>query len=134
VPEGWTTIKDGRRDSKDVYASYPAQDLFAAVLSEDVAVLNQFNLDDNAKQYRWLIQQEMDKFEGETRTGLTTLNGNNAVQYEMRGVVNGVQVVYLHTTVKGTNDYYQVVGWTTADSYRQNKETLQAVINSFRGT
>jgi hypothetical protein len=133
VPDGWVLVNDSRRRSSDIYATYPSEDLHAAVLSESVSVLDQFDLENNAEQYRWLIREELDRFEGESSTGVTSLNGSPAVQYEIRGTVNGLPVVYLHTTVKGRDSYYQVVGWTTESSYRDNKETLERVVNSFRG-
>ncbi|MGB3300803.1 MAG: hypothetical protein WBA76_21265 [Phormidesmis sp.] len=133
VPRGWVVVRGDRRHSADIYTSYPAQDLNAAVLSESVSVLNQFDLENNAEQYRWLIEENLDRFEGESLTGLTSLNGNPAVQYEIRGTVEGQPVVYLHTTVKGRDNYYQVVGWTTQSQYSRNKETLETVIESFRG-
>lgn len=134
VPGGWVAVKDGQRRSTDIYAVSPADKLYAAVLSESQSVLSQFDLENNAEQYRWLIQKELDSFEKETRTGTTSIGGVPALQYEIRGQVDGTPVVYLHTTVKGVDNYYQVVGWTTADSYQKNKETLQDIIKSFRGT
>lgn len=133
VPADWTLIRDNRRQSADIQAAYSPRNLHAKVLSESASGLSIFNLEDNAEQYRWLIQQELDRFDRETPTGLTSLDGKRAVQYEIRGVVDGVPVVYLHTTVQGSDDYYQVVGWTTEESYQENKETLQKVIESFRG-
>lgn len=134
VPSGWVAVKDGQRRSTDIYAVSPSEKLYAAVLSESQSVLSQFDLENNAEQYRWLIQEELDSFEKETRTGTTSIGGDPALQYEIRGQVDGTPVVYLHTTVKGIENYYQVVGWTTADSYQRNKETLQDIIKSFRGT
>lgn len=134
VPADWTVVRDGTRQSADIQAAYPPQNLYAKVLSESASVLNIFDLENNSEQYRWLIQQELDKFERETRTGLTSLNGKKAVQYEIRGIVDGTPVVYLHTTVQGNEDYYQVVGWTTQSSYQDNKETLQKIIESFRAS
>ena len=134
VPTDW--IKAGRdlRGTADIYASYPLRDLYASVLSETDSTLNQFSIEDNSKQYRWLIEQEMSAYDGATRTDVTQIDGKSAVQYEIRGRVDGTEVVYLHTTVKGEGSYYQVVGWTTADRYAENKEALQAVIRSFRAT
>ena len=133
VPAGWVVVNGDRRHSADIYTTSPGQDMNAAVFSESVSVLSQFDLENNAKQYRWLIAEGLDRFEGESRTGLTSLNGNPAVQYEIRGTVNGQPVVYLHTTVKGRDNYYQVVGWTTESQYRSNKGALEAIIGSFRG-
>lgn len=134
VPPDWTLVRDSRRQSADIQAAYPPREMYAKVLSESASGLTIFDLEDNSEQYRWLIQQELDRFDRETRTGLTSLNGKRAVQYEIRGVVDGTSVVYLHTTVQGLNDYYQVVGWTTEAGYSANKETLQKIIESFRAT
>ncbi len=134
VPDGWRVVRDELRRTDDIYAAYPPEQLYAAVLSESAAVLNQFDLENNAVQYRRLIRSELDDFEGETRLGTPSIDGKPAVQYEIRGRVDGVPVVYLHTTIKGADSYYQVVGWTTEDGYQDNKDTLKAIVSSFRKT
>lgn len=134
VPADWVSAGDQLRGSADIYASYPPREMFASVLSESKEVLGQFDLEDNAEQYRWLIEKELSEYDTSTRTTLDEVNGDPAVQYEIRGRVDGVPVVYLHTTVQGTDGYYQVVGWTTEERYAENKDDLQQVIQSFRGT
>ena len=69
----------------------------------------------------------------QTATNVTEVNGKDAVQYEIRGQVDGTAVVYLHTTVRGDENYYQVVGWTRADAFNRYRDELQQVITSFRG-
>lgn len=133
VPTDWISAGSDLRGSADIYASYPLKDLYTSVLSESDATLEQFSLENNADKYRWLIEEELDAYEGSTKTDVTQVDGMPAVQYEMRGRVDGTAVVYLHTTVKGEDSYYQVVGWTTADRYAENKETLQTIIRSFDG-
>ena len=133
VPEDWIAVGDSVRGSADIYATNQSRDLYASVLSESSDVLSQFDLENNAEQYRWLIQKKMDSnFKAVDRLGTTTINGMPAVQYEISGNVDGVPVVYLHTTVKGEDSYYQVVGWTTEDLYPENKDTLQQIVKSFR--
>ncbi|MEL6778858.1 MAG: hypothetical protein AAFO06_16540 [Cyanobacteria bacterium J06597_16] len=135
VPRGWVAVKNGQqRGTTDIYAVSPENKLYAVVLSESTSVLSTFDLENNAEQYRWLIQKELDSFDNETPTDVKRVGGDPALQYEIRGRVDGTPVVYLHTTVKGAENYYQVVGWTTADNYLENKETLQNIIESFRGT
>lgn len=134
VPAEWISAGSDLRGSADIYASYPARDLYASVLSESDTTLEQFSLEDNADKYRWLIEEELDAYNGSTKTTLNQVDGLPAVQYEIRGQVDGTDVVYLHTTVRGEDSYYQVVGWTTADRYAENKDTLQTVIQSFEGT
>lgn len=134
VPTDWISAGSDLRGSADIYASYPLKDLYTSVFSESDTTLEQFSLEDNADKYRWLIEKELSNYEGSTKTDVTQVDGFPAVQYEMRGRINDMAIVYLHTTVEGTDSYYQVVGWTTADRYAENKETLQTVIASFDGT
>ena len=111
VPQGWRIVRNNSRGSSDIYATYEPQELYVSVLSESNPVLDQFDIEDNAEQYRWLIEQELDRFEGETRTNLTALAGNPAVQYELRGVVDGVPVVYLQHNGTGARGSLLPGGW-----------------------
>jgi len=131
VPAEWEKAGNLLRDSADIYASYPLQAMYASVLSESSDVLDQFSLEDNADNYRWLIAEELSTYDGATKTEVNQINGDPAVQYEIRGRVDGVPVVYLHTTIEGAGRFYQVVGWTTAERYEENKAGLQEVIRSF---
>lgn len=63
-----------------------------------------------------------------------TINGRTAVQYELRGVVSGVKVVYLHTTADGDDQFYQILAWTLPSNYQKNKPILESVVNSFKET
>ena len=134
VPAGWIKIGEDIRRSHDIYAAQPNNQLYASVLSEGETGLDRFGLADNSNQYRQLIRDGLDGFEGETKTSVTRVNGLNALQYEMRGSVDGEAVVYLHTTIEGADDYYQVVGWTNAERYGENKAVLESVVESFEGT
>ncbi|MEL6552910.1 MAG: hypothetical protein AAFQ63_05520 [Cyanobacteria bacterium J06621_11] len=133
VPANWTKADSTLRNSADIYASHAVEELYTSVLSESADVLNQFSLEDNADKYRFLIEEELGSYEGATKTDVTTIQGKPAIQYEIRGQVEGVPVVYLHTTIEGEGRYYQVVGWTTAERYAENKDTLQEIISSFEG-
>ena len=60
-----------------------------------------------------------------------TVNGRQAVQYEIRTQLQGLKVVYLHTTVDGEDTYHQLLSWTLADRYPRNQSVLQSAIASF---
>lgn len=59
------------------------------------------------------------------------IDGRQAVQYEIRTEIQGLQVVYLHTTVDGDNTYHQLLAWTLADRYPRNQTVLRSAISSF---
>ncbi len=133
VPSGWTASGSAQRGSADIYTTFQNK-LYTMVVSENATGINRFGLEDNSDTYRWLIRKRLDTLESETRTGVDSIGGDKAVQYEIRGIVDGVPVVYLHTTIEGIDKYYQVVSWTTAERYADDKETLQAITQSFQET
>lgn len=133
VPSGWTASGSVQRGSADIYTTYQNK-LYTMVVSENATGINRFGLEDNSDTYRWLIRKRLDTLESETRTGVDSIGGDKAIQYEIRGIVDGVPVVYLHTTIEGIDKYYQVVSWTTAERYADEKGTLQAITQSFQET
>ncbi|PZO56466.1 MAG: hypothetical protein DCF15_08575 [Phormidesmis priestleyi] len=133
VPSGWTVSGSVQRGSADIYTTFQNK-LYTMVVSENATGINRFGLEDNSETYRWLIRKRLDTLESETRTGIDSIGGDKAIQYEIRGIVDGVPVVYLHTTIEGIDKYYQVVSWTTAERYADDKETLQTITQSFQET
>ncbi|MEM8614368.1 MAG: hypothetical protein AAGF93_20295 [Cyanobacteria bacterium P01_H01_bin.105] len=134
LPEGWVDVQTLRPDA-DLYVAREDRTMYVLVLADPKrSEISAFNLADNAVQYLSFLDRGLSQEQPETATNVTSLNGLNAVQYEVQGNVDNLPVVYLHTTVEGENNYYQVVAWTTAQGYPAAKDELLDVIGSFRGT
>ncbi len=132
VPNSWETV-DLLRPDADIYVADQDADMYVLVLADDKDTLvGDFSLEDNSSQYRRVLARQLSE-PVQTATSVTEVNGQDAVQYEIRGQVDGVAVVYLHTTIRGDENYYQVVGWTRADEFNGRRDELQEVITSFRG-
>ena len=75
-----------------------------------------------------------------TRVGLANLagpklvevDGNQAVQYRIRGLYNEVEVVYLYTFVETPDRFLKVVTWSLADKFEDNRPILEEVTTSVR--
>jgi hypothetical protein len=59
------------------------------------------------------------------------INGYSARQFEASGTVAGLQAKYLYAVVETSGSFYQIMTWTLANRYDDNKQKLQNVINSF---
>jgi hypothetical protein len=71
----------------------------------------------------------------ETGPTRLTVNGNPAVQHEVRGEIKeGVKVVYLHTTIETPKHYQQIVQWTLQSTYDAKKSVFQDIVQSFKET
>jgi hypothetical protein len=134
LPEGWVDVQSLRPDA-DLYVAHEDRTMYVLVLADSKrSEVGTFSLANNAIQYLSFLDRGLTQEQAETATNMTSLNGLKAVQYEVRGRVDNLPIVYLHTTVEGETNYYQVVAWTTAEEYATAKAELQDVIESFRGS
>ncbi|MBT9314335.1 hypothetical protein [Leptothoe spongobia] len=134
LPNGWVDVQNLRPDA-DLYVAHEDRTMYVMVLSDPKrSEVGTFSLANNSDQYLSFLDRGLTQEQAEVPTTMTSLNGLNALQYEVRGRVDNLPIVYLHTTVEGNENYYQVVGWTTVEKYGAAKEELQTVIQSFRGT
>ena len=134
LPEGWVDVQSLRSDA-DLYVAREDRTMYVLVLAEPKSSgVGTFSLANNATQYLSFLDRGLAQEQAEVATNMNSLNGLDAVQYEVRGNVENQPIVYLHTTVEGETNYYQVVGWTTAAEYPAARDELQTVIQSFRGT
>jgi hypothetical protein len=118
--------------SSDLQAYHPGQSIFVIVLGESKASLPPGSLEQQATQYLQLMRMGFDQVtRPEALTDITQVGNYPAVQYELQANVRGESVAYLHTTVDMLDHYYQVVTWTAADRYDDNREEMQAIVQKF---
>jgi hypothetical protein len=61
-----------------------------------------------------------------------TVDGKPAIRYIIRGAFDNTNIVYLHTTVEGANNYYQILAWTIKSGYQKNSAELLQVVEGFK--
>ncbi len=59
------------------------------------------------------------------------ISGLSALQIEIKGIENGVEVHWISTFVEGKKSFYQIMVWTSGAKYEANKKILKKVIESF---
>lgn len=75
-----------------------------------------------------------------TRLGLASLSapkkvqadGKDAIQYQLKGFFDQIEVVYLFTFVETPDRFLKVVTWSLASEFEDNKEVLEQVSTSVR--
>ncbi|HEY9737604.1 MAG TPA: hypothetical protein V6D06_15025 [Trichocoleus sp.] len=132
LPRGWEIASpQALNDRADLYAYSPDRQIYFLVLGEDANSVSYYNLQDNAREYRRLLASRFENAGQEEVTELQAIAGDPAIQYLVRGQIEGTPVAYLHTTVAANNRYYQVVAWTPETQYNENRDEMQTVIASF---
>lgn len=60
------------------------------------------------------------------------VDGKEAVQYQLKGFFDQIEVVYLYTFVETPDRFLKVVTWSLASEFEDNKEVLEQVATSVR--
>ena len=132
LPATWSE-DDRLHDSAELEASDIDQQLYLVVVAEENDSLLRLGLRENAENYRKLLIDRLQAFQGESPTDLAFVGDHFASQYEIRGDINeNTAVVYLHTTVVTERRYYQIVAWTTPEQYDVYKSELETITETFR--
>ena len=134
VPIFWTEETD-LNDEAELQAASPLFEQYIIVLTESKADFEGFDI--NLQSYSEIVRDNFLDSLGDvsvTDEQSLTINGKNAIQYELRGTVDGLDVVYWMTCVEGNSNYYQILSWTLLEYVDISAEELQTVVESFQET
>jgi hypothetical protein len=90
---------------------------------------------DYSKITQGYLTRRLDKSQVTGPTATTQIGSDPsypAVQYEVRGSLNQIDVVYLHTVVETPTRLVQILAWTPPAAFATNQPEMQQVIQSFR--
>jgi hypothetical protein len=128
---GWVEDRE-LHDSAEIQASKRGSEEYVIVLSENKADFENLTIEQHSEITRGLLVESLTDPEITGPTDVTTVGSNPAVQYEIQGTIEGINVAYLHTTVETPTKYHQILAWTLPSSFERNKPELQQVIQSFK--
>lgn len=130
VPEDWSELKDLNANAK-LQAGNKWKEQFVIVLSENKADFDNLTLQRHHQITRdAMIKKMKNASAGETVE--TTVDGRSALQDEIRGTQDGMNIVFLHTTVDGEESFHQVLAWTSKTRWDEQKAKLQEITETFR--
>jgi hypothetical protein len=130
IPSGWKEDRD-LHDSAELQASNRKKELYVIILSESKEDFQDMTLEKHSEITRGTLVKSLTEPQTSAPTSLK-VNGHAAVQYEIRGFINNLSVVYLHTTVETEKNIHQILTWTLKSMYEKNKPILQQVTESFQ--
>jgi len=134
VPAGWVVDAD-LHDEAEIEVADLKHGAFLLVLTEAKSdYADDLDYRDHSRLTLESILEDSD--DGEPIAGPTdlTINGRRAVQYEFVVTSDRLRIAYLHTTIDGTESFYQIVAWSVRSAFDANREALQEIIRSFAET
>lgn len=132
VPDGWRQVDD-LNDVAELQIAHPSKDCYLIVIAENQADMQGAELEYYSQAARDGIRQQLLE-SGMRETGLDTINDHSVIQYEIQGIFadKNLPVVYLHTSVLGRNNYYQIIAWTTKSNCAANQSSIKSIVNHFK--
>ncbi|HTL80629.1 MAG TPA: hypothetical protein VL651_02930 [Bacteroidia bacterium] len=129
-PASFTDVDSLKYQPSLEYESKP-KDLHIMIIDDSKAKILSFGLDYDLDTYMKIASRSIDSA-GMHLNKSITINGNNAIQTEIRGKSKGVEMVYDLTCIETQKYFYQVLIWSSEDKYNSNKDDMSAIINSFK--
>jgi hypothetical protein len=131
VPGSWKV--DKLNDQATIQAANRMAELYVIVLSEPKDDFADMTLQKYSEATR---SQQLKSMKSGAEEGPTarTLNGLPAIEYVLRGSVDGANVVMKHVAVDGTKRFHQVLVWTLKSKWDAEQATLDAVVASLKET
>ncbi|MFD0895860.1 hypothetical protein KBB96_07925 [Luteolibacter ambystomatis] len=109
IPGHWKTMTDLNKQAT-LQVGNTTRTEFFVVISEPKAEL-ELTLDEYADLASEHVMGALQKPERGTKTRVT-IDGNPAIQYELKGTIQKVPLVYLQTTVESADGFHQLIMWT----------------------
>lgn len=132
VPASWREQTDLNEEA-DIQVANLLRELYVIVLSESKQDFDaDTTLEEHSEATRSILLEELRDGRVSYAPGPFRIGGYPAVQYQLRGSVDKIKIVYFHTTVEGPNSFHQIVGWTLLSRLTKNESVLQGVIRSLR--
>ncbi len=132
VPASWREQTD-LNNVADLQVANPRQELYVIVLSESKQDFDaDTTLQEHSELTRGILLETLRNGQVSYEPDQFRIGGYPAVQYQLRGSVDKIKIVYLHTTVEGPSNFHQIVAWTLPSRLTKNEPVLQDVIRSLR--
>ena len=123
----WTQLND---NASLQYADHDT-DLDVIVIDESKAKIISFGLDYDLETYMKIASRSLDSA-GMYVNKPVTINGNNALQTEIRRKFKGKNVTYRLTCIETPKFFYQLRVQATDEEFLKRKDDIAKIIASFR--
>lgn len=133
VPGAWEERSDLNEEA-NLQAGNPVAEQYAIVISES---REDFTADMTLENFAKLTQENAKTV---IKDGVVseptslTINGYPVKQFEISGSMQNINAKWIYAIVETPKNYHQIMAWTLASRYEQNKPVLLEVINSFKET
>ncbi|CAN5258124.1 hypothetical protein BH09BAC5_BH09BAC5_25630 [soil metagenome] len=107
------------------------RDLHVLVIDDSKAKIISFGLDYDLETYMKIATRILDQ-DGVYANKSLVINGNKAIQTEIKVNQKTKKKIYLLTCIETTKYFYQLLVWSGEEKYDSNKADMEMIVNSFK--
>ncbi|MDP9678560.1 putative RDD family membrane protein YckC [Paenibacillus jamilae] len=129
----WNWSRDNMiNEEADISIKNEFTDRYLIVLSEPKS---DFDSSMTLQEYKGIIGDHLVSGITDPELGLASdrmVNGYPAIEFTLKGEVDGIPIMYNVTTIETPSHYHQVLAWTYASRYGRAQQELRKIRDSFR--
>lgn len=126
----WVKMPELNKEAT-LQVGYKRKEMYLIVLSEAKSDSQNLTLENHHQITRDRMLQKMKNASASEPVRLT-IDGHPAMQDELSGTENGINVVFLHTTMDDGDHFQQILAWTLKSRWEQQNELLREITRTFR--
>jgi hypothetical protein len=131
IPEDWQEVT-GLNANATIQVSNAPDGMYAIVISDTKADLSSsMTLDKYADLSSRKLTGSLTNLT-ETGPDSITINGEQALLYEIHGEISNLRAAYLFAMVETSGHFYQIGTWTTESKFADRRATMMSIIESLR--
>ena len=130
MPAGWSVMTDLNNDA-DLQIGNDQKGGYCIILSENMMDFDNITLQQHSDITRSSLRENLENY-SESDPEYLQLGPNRAVRYKILGSIEGVKIIYWHTTIETKNYFHQTLLWSLPSEFPKNKSDFDAILASFQ--
>lgn len=130
IPSDWSKRTDLNEEAA-IQAANPLTEEYLVVISESKVDFVDMTLEKYADLCLDKMKNSMKNPSPPTMENIE-IGGRPALQYELTGTIDLVNIGYVVTYVEGENGFHQVIAWTMKSKLASKKQKLKDVVKTFK--
>lgn len=128
---GFWVKRSDLNEQASLQAAYKDKELYVIVITDAKADLDNFTMEKHHQLTRDRMLKKM-KNSSATEPLPLTIDGHPALQDELTGTEDHINLVFLHTTVDDGDHFQQILAWTLKSRWGDQNQLLRKITGSFR--
>ena len=129
MPASWSQRSD-LNDVADLQMGNPFKGAYTIIISENKMDFDGISLEEHSDLTRSRIQQGLKNYH-ESNLELLDIGDTPALRYQLKGSMDGLNIIYWHVTLETENHFHQMLLWSLKSKFSKNKTDFDSVIQSF---